>query len=81
MRSFPIACDNARVQLLVNPLPWLVTGAAGFIEPHLVDRLPQQQVIELDNFATATREDQNQVLGALVLPQDSPLREASLFLR
>ncbi len=46
---------------------WLVTGAAGFIGSHLIEKLLRlkQQVIGLDNFATGYRHNLQQVLDSL----------------
>ena len=43
--------------LRARPIRWLVTGSAGFIGSHLLERLLglEQDVISLDNFATGSR--------------------------
>lgn len=48
------AYEALAARLLQQPFRWLITGAAGFIGSHLVERLLLlgQQVVGLDNFAT-----------------------------
>jgi len=56
-----------RLELIKSrPATWLVTGAAGFIGSHLVERLLRlgQKVVGLDNFSTGKKEN-------LVLVKDS----------
>ncbi len=52
--------------LLRRPRRWLVTGVAGFIGSHLLERLLllRQQVVGLDNFSTGLRENLNLVKRA-----------------
>ncbi|HPC61568.1 MAG TPA: SDR family oxidoreductase [Verrucomicrobiota bacterium] len=53
-----------------QPRTWLVTGAAGFIGSHLLETLLhlKQRVVGLDNFATGSRHNLEQVRG-LVGPE------------
>ncbi len=46
-------------ELLAKPQTWLVTGCAGFIGSHLIERLLNlnQKVIGVDNFSTGTKEN------------------------
>ncbi len=48
---------EVQAELRVNPRTWLVTGVAGFIGSHLLEKLLllEQRVIGLDNFATGYR--------------------------
>ncbi len=53
------AIEALESKLARQPMRWLVTGAAGFIGSHLIERLLQlgQQVVGLDNFATGHAEN------------------------
>ncbi|MDR3412355.1 MAG: SDR family oxidoreductase [Formivibrio sp.] len=57
------AYEKLKQQMLVEPKAWLVTGAAGFIGSNLLEGLLRlnQQVVGLDNYATGSRHNLNQV--------------------
>jgi UDP-N-acetylglucosamine 4-epimerase len=59
MKEYDRLCEELRK----HPRRWLVTGVAGFIGSHLLERLLTlgQQVTGLDNFATGTKENLNAV--------------------
>ncbi len=62
--------DRLQVELKGAPKAWLVTGVAGFIGSHLLEKLLllDQQVVGLDNFSTGKRVNLEQV-QALVSPE------------
>jgi len=62
--------DRLQAELKSAPKAWLVTGAAGFIGSHLLEKLllSDQRVVGLDNFSTGKRANLEQV-QALVSPE------------
>jgi UDP-N-acetylglucosamine 4-epimerase len=62
--------DGLQRELKGAPKTWLITGVAGFIGSHLLERLLRldQQVVGLDNFSTGKRANLQQV-QALVSPE------------
>ena len=55
--------EHLKDRMLAEPKVWLVTGAAGFIGSHLLETLLRlnQEVVGLDNFATGSRRNLEQV--------------------
>ncbi len=67
--SGPSRYEQVQAELRAAPRRWLVTGCAGFIGSHLLEKLLQldQTVIGLDNFSTGRRANLEEVRG-LVTP-------------
>ncbi len=59
--------EDVQQILMERPRTWLVTGAAGFIGSHLLERLLEldQHVVALDNFSTGKRANLDLVKQAL----------------
>ncbi len=67
VRRSPSRLAEVEARLRGTPSRWLVTGAAGFIGSHLVERLLQlgQMVVGLDNFATGSARNLDDVLRSV----------------
>src|ERR1035437_3630638 len=64
MKGFYVsAYEHLKEQVLAEPKVWLVTGVAGFIGSNLLETLlrQNQRVIGLDNYATGSRRNLEQV--------------------
>lgn len=63
--------DSLYSSLRDRPRRWLVTGAAGFIGSNLVEKLLllDQEVVGLDNFATGSRRNVDEVLDSVAPAQ------------
>jgi UDP-N-acetylglucosamine 4-epimerase len=64
MKGFYVsAYEHLKEQMLARPKVWLVTGVAGFIGSNLLETLlrQNQRVIGLDNYATGSRRNLEQV--------------------
>jgi UDP-N-acetylglucosamine 4-epimerase len=61
------AYEKIQRELRLRPRTWLVTGCAGFIGSHLIEKLLLlgQKVVGLDNFSTGNRRNLTQVRSAV----------------
>jgi UDP-N-acetylglucosamine 4-epimerase len=68
--------DLVQTELRASPKKWLVTGAAGFIGSHLVEKLLllDQEVVGLDNFSTGKRDNLTEVRNLVTAAQWSRFR-------
>jgi UDP-N-acetylglucosamine 4-epimerase len=59
--------EQIQADLRANPLTWLITGCAGFIGSHLVEKLLRlgQLVVGLDNFSTGSQRNLADVKAGL----------------
>ena len=71
-----IAYESLQNYLRTNSLKWLVTGGAGFIGSHLVEKLLSlgQQVVVLDNLATGKRENLDSAIQGAPIEHRSKIR-------
>lgn len=71
-----IAYEALQNSLRAQPLKWLVTGGAGFIGSHLVEKLLSlgQQVVVLDNLATGKRSNLDDAIQGAPIEHRSKLR-------
>jgi UDP-N-acetylglucosamine 4-epimerase len=67
----PSRYEQVQAELRAAPRRWLVTGCAGFIGSHLLEKLLQldQTVIGLDNFSTGKRDNLEEVRGGVTPAQ------------
>lgn len=74
------ACES---RLRTRPARWLVTGCAGFIGSHLLERLLklEQTVVGLDNFATGHRRNLDEVRASVSPAQWGRFRFAESDIR
>ena len=72
MSGVKTAYDLACEELAATPRRWLVTGAAGFIGSHLLERLLAlgQEVVALDDLSTGRRSNIDDAVAASGAPAD-----------